>query len=254
MRIASVMILALMAGAGWAQEQKPMAADAKPGFEVAAVRPSDPTADGTSVDFTGQRFIIRNMDLMHMIQFAYGLHKAQLVNAPEWVTERFDVNGVPDIPGMPSMPQMQSMVQQLLVERFGLKFHREQKELSIYGFSMAKGGTKLAASHDAKVEGPTMHIDGGAHRMNGSFANVSMEDLALSLQGMADRPVVNQTGLAGTFNFALTWNPDLSFDGESSDVPALFTAMREQLGLKMEAKKGLVNVLVVDRLTKPSEN
>lgn len=253
-RILAMMAMTLVTGAVCAQQQQPMAKDAKPGFEVAAIRPSDPAAEGNTIDFEGQRFIVRNMKVSTLIQFAYGLHKEQIVNAPEWVTEKFDVNGTPDTPGMPSLPQMQSMVQKLLVGRFGFKFHREQKELSTYAIAAAKGGIKLTATTDTKVEGPTMHLDGGAHRMSGQFTRVTMEDLALCLQGMADRPVVNQTGLVGLFNFSLAWNPDLSFDGESSDVPALGTAMREQLGLKLDAKKAPVSVVVVDALTRPTDN
>lgn len=232
-----------------------MPADAKPGFEVATIRPSEPGASGTDIDMVGRRFVLKNYPLRDMVAFAYGLHRDQVLNGPDWMKDRFDVNGIPDVEGDPSVKQMQIMVQKLLVDRFGLKFHREQKELPMYAITVAKTGVKMPVSKKPEAEGPDFNVNGGAHRRVLNCTNTTMDEFALGLQSFfLEKPVVDQTGLKGRYDFTLTWNPDLGDDGEAADVPSIYTAFPEQLGLRIEAKKGMVGVMVVEGVTRPSEN
>lgn len=249
------MLMGLVVAGVSAQDTKPMAKDAKPGFEVATIKPSDPAADHTDIDMVGTRFVLKNYPLGHMIAFAYGLHRDQVLGGPAWMKERFDVNGIPDVPGDPTVPQMQIMLQKLLETRFGLKFHREQKEMPMYAITLSKGAVKMPVSTRPEAEGPDIDINNGGNRRTVTFKNSTMDEFALALQSFfLEKPVLNLTGLKPRYDFKLTWKPDLSAQDDMPDVPSLFTAFPEQLGLKIEAKKGMVGVLAVDGVTRPTEN
>lgn len=241
---------------------KPMAGDAV--FEVATIKPSNPDNPGKSI-LVGRGganlFTTTNSTVQDLIVFAYGIHVRQLTNAPSWIeTTPYDITGKPDRPGMPNDTQVRAMVQKLLADRFQLSFHREKKELSAYTINVGKGGPKLAKNDSGGL------LPGFGGRGPGSIGvqNSSMEQFASFLQArILDRPVVDQTGLSGKFDFTLVWRPDqLATPGPNAPpLPAdiesrsdIFGAFQEQLGLKLEATKTPVEVLVIDRVEKPSEN
>jgi uncharacterized protein (TIGR03435 family) len=239
-----------------------MAADAKPAFEVATIKPSDPGAQGQGINMNQSgHFTTRNTPLFDLIKFVYGLHPKQIVGAPSWVeTERFDILAKPDTPGLASTPQMKAMIQKLLAERFGLEFRREKRELSAYVVTVDKAGIKLTKSENPV---PLYGISG---RGPGAIAvrNATIAEFAQWLQSRAlERPVVDQTELTQRFDFTLEWKPDPSQLGPNApaqlpqnieDRPDLMTAIRTQLGLKIESGKAQVEVLVIDKVSKPSEN
>ena len=243
---------------------KPMAGEGTPVFEVATIKPSNPDTPGQSILVGrggGNLFTTTNTPLRDLIIFAYGIHVRQLTNAPSWLeTEKYDISAKPDRPGMPNDTQVRAMVQKLLADRFQLSFHREKKELSAYVITIGKGGPKLTKNDSGGL------LPGFGGRGPGSIGvrNSNMEQFASFLQArILDRPVVDQTGISGKFDFTLSWRPDqlaapppnappLPADIESrSDI---FAAFQEQLGLKLEATKAQVEVLVIDRVEKPSEN
>jgi uncharacterized protein (TIGR03435 family) len=243
---------------------KPMAGEGNPVFEVTTIKPSNPDTPGKSI-LVGRGganlFSTTNSTVQDLIVFAYGIHVRQLTNAPGWVeTEAFDVTGKPDRPGMPNETQVRGMVQKMLEDRFHLSFHREKKELSAYTITVVKTGPKLTKNDTGGL------LPGFGGRGPGSIGvrNSNMEQFAGFLQArILDRPVVDQTGLAGKFDFTLTWRPDqLPPQGPNAPpLPAdiesradIFTAFQEQLGLKLEATKAPVEVLVIDRVEKPTEN
>jgi uncharacterized protein (TIGR03435 family) len=242
---------------------KPMAADANPVFEVATIKPSKPDRPGRAITMNGVNFATINTTLGDLIAFAYGVHAKQIISGPAWLeTEKYDLSARPEAEGMPNQKQLKTMVQKLLGDRFKLSFHRDKKELSVYAITVAKGGPKLA-----KSEADPNGLPGLFFRGRGVLParNANMGDLASVLQGaVLDRPVVDQTGLSGKFDFTLTWTPDqFQFPGfpagppaaENPDAPPdLFTAMQQQLGLKLESTKAPAEVLVIDRVEKPSEN
>ncbi len=198
-----------------------------------------------------------------LITFVYDLHARQLSGGPAWFeTEKFDVTGEPDQPGRPSLKQAKIMLQKLLVDRFKLTFHYDKKELSVYAIVVAKSGPKLTKSENPGNDPGLGFIGLG----NLPARNATMTEFAQVMQtAVMDRPVVDQTGLGGRWDFSLKWTPDptqfLSMGirvppptDDPTAPPDLFAAMQQQLGLKMENSKALVDVMVVDKVEKPSEN
>ncbi len=242
---------------------KPMPADANPTFDVATVKPSKPDQPGKMFRVEGRRFTTINTTLSDMIDFAYGTHPKQIVNAPAWINvDKFDIAGTPDIEGAPSDRQWKAMFQKMLAERFQLKFHRDSRDLAAYTLTVAKTGPRLEKSQ-AEGEGlPGLWFSqiGNLHVTNATMVDFSH----LMQEAVLDRPVVDQTNLKGRWNFNLKWTPDeTQFAGmgvkvpttEAADAPPpLFTAIQEQVGLKLDATRTAVPVLVVDHVEKPSEN
>jgi len=247
---------------------KPMAADADPGFDVVTIKPSQPGQGGKGYGLNGRHFRAIHTNLNDLIAFAYGLHSKQIVGAPDWFgIDLYDIDGVPDVPGQPNLHQMGLMVQKLLAERFALKFHHDQRELSVYIISVAPGGPKMKVT-SAGPHDPTPFF----FRAFGDLTvgNMTMKDVAAWMQSsITDKPVVDHTGLTDRYDFKLKWTPDDSqFQqfrgtnpvqappaGDNPDAPPnLYTAMREQLGLKLEAGKAMDDVIVIDHVEKPSPN
>jgi uncharacterized protein (TIGR03435 family) len=188
-----------------------------------------------------------------LLSFAYAIHQKQIVDGPAWLdTQKYDIVGQADLDGYANLRQIQEMLQKLLQSRFNLKFHREKRELPIYAITVAKGGPKLTKHTEASNGLPTQ--SGSPSSGGRRFTNNSMSDFALGMQSFLDRPVVDQTGLAGRYDFVLTWNPDDSSTDSPNPLPGLFTAIQEQLGLKLDPVKGPADVYVIDHVEKPSEN
>jgi uncharacterized protein (TIGR03435 family) len=208
------------------------------------------------MSMNGRQFVAVNRPVEGLLMFAYGLHKKEIVGAPEWIeTERWDVQGLPDVPGHPNLKQTQSLIRKLLEERFGLKVHRETKELSMYAITVAKGGEKMArsAGDPNGTSDENERSNGGVVTMR--MTNMSMRELAPDLGYFLDRPAVDQTGLAGRYDFQLRWTSDESkVPADGSTPPGMFTAIQEQLGLKLEPAKAPVDVLVVDKVERPEAN
>jgi len=245
---------------------KLMPTDATPEFEVATVKPSKPEERFSLLVNRSGMLNTTNTSVSDLIKFAYDLHPRQ-IKGPAWIeTEKFDVTGKPDVQGMPNGKQLKSMVQKLLADRFQLTFHREKKELSVYTIAMAKNGAKIAKSESNPLNLPG--FGGGPRGLN--VRNATMAEFASMLQAnILDQPVVDQTGFGATrYDFSLKWTPDaaqLSQLGgpglnaqpavDNPDAPPdLFTAFQQQLGLKLESTKAPVDVLVIDRVEKPSAN
>lgn len=233
-----------------------MAKEADPDWEVVTVKPSDPDDKFDMMSTRGRHIVIRNKSVEAMLRLAYGVQKSQIVGASEWTrTAHFDADGVPDVGGEPNMKQFQTMVQKLLAERFGLKAHHEQREMPVYALGVAKDGPKMAPSKADPNGSPDNEGMGGNGRQIRRYTNVSMDDLAMELQFHLDRPVVNQTGVKGRYDFRMQWTVDDAPPTTDADAPpGLFTAIQEQIGLKLEPAKALVDVLVIDHVEKPSPN
>lgn len=250
----------------WAipEPPKPMAADAPAVFEVASIKPSVPDRPGKLFTVKGRQVLTINTTVNDLITFAYGLHMRQINGGPSWLeSEKYDVTGLPAGQGLPTLTQMRAMIQQLLADRFKLAFHRDTKELPVYAITVASGGPKLT-KNDSNPNGLPGLLFRGLGVLPGS--NATIADLANVMQtAVLDRPVVDKTGLPGRYDFMLTWTPDetqFASRGvrvpppapDANGPPGLFTAFQEQLGLKLESTKAPVEVLVIDRIDKPSEN
>ena len=254
---------------------KAMAADAVPKFDVVTVKPSDPNRPGKGFTIRGRHVMTINTNLNDLITFAYGLHPKQIIGGPDWFgTDKFDIDGVPDVDGRPNSKQMKLLIQSALTDRFKLTFHHDQKELSVYALTIAKNGPKLTATIHQPAE-PVNFL----YRNLGALmvTNATMKDFCDGMQGSAmDRPVVDHTGLTGRYDFTLNWTPDdsqfIQMGGpkppppqagagapatpadDPNAPPALSTAMQEQLGLKFDSVRAPAEVFVIDHVEKPSAN
>lgn len=249
-------------------------------FEVASIKPSKPDAQGGFIRFMpGGGLNMSNVPLRFMITFAYDVRDFQVSGGAGWVgTERFDVMARPEhaaaeVPDDPAKmtdgqrktvrDQMAERLRALLADRFQLVVHKETKEQPIYALVVSKNGAKLK---EAKVvEGARQGMSMNRGRLEGMAA--PMEMLGQTLSNVTERPVVDKTGLTGKYDFVLEWTPEAGADaraqgfgdGVTSPAPApggptIFTALQEQLGLRLESQKGSVQNIVIDRAEKLSEN
>lgn len=239
-----------------------------PGFEVASVKPSGSQGAGVRGGCHGidskytpneiasapplGRCVITDGRLGHFISTAWQLSAGEnITGGPAWVTagiDRFTIQAKAADPAMTTEAQLLEMLQNLLVERFKLKFHRQVKEEAGFALVAGKNGPKLDA---AKGEDPVLDLGPeGKPRpgapVNLAFRKYSMKQLAYILTAISGQPIVDQTGLTGDYDFKLSW--------DETNGPALTTAVQEQLGLKLEPKKVQVSLFVVDSAEKPEEN
>jgi uncharacterized protein (TIGR03435 family) len=233
-----------------------MAKDADPDWEVVTVKPTDPKENNANMGMDGRQFIMTNRSVETLFLMGFSVHKKQIANAPDWVrTERWDIRGVPDVPGQPSLRQMQTLARKVLKERFGLVEHTEKREMEVYALTVTKGGQKMtpSAGDPNGVPNENDRENGGVRTMR--VTNMSMQELSLVLKFFLERPVVDQTGLTGRYDFLMQYTFDESrAPMEGNAPPTIFTAIQEQLGLKLEAVKAQADVLVVDKVERPGAN
>lgn len=231
-------------------------------YEVATIRPSNATGGDSRIG-PGPQGGLRstNVTIETLLGFAYDVREHQLDGLPAWVkNDRWDISFTPDTPEnfKPDMKrdEMDSMfsrqrqrMQSVLRDRFGLVMRIEQKERAFYGLVEVKGGHKMQAGEKT---GPSLMV--GPGRIQAS--NIYLAGLTQGLSGLMGRHVINETKLDGPFTFELTFPAgEESRQGPSeSDRAALIAAMPEQIGLRLEARKGPVPVYVVERITKPEAN
>ena len=244
---------------------KPMAADADPGVDVATIKPNPSGGSRLQGLFPhGRHMMVLNGSLEDIVTFAYGVQVKQLVGLPGWSSnDRYDIDAVPDQPGTPNLQQMRGVFRKLLADRFKLTFHHEKRELAAYVLTVGKTGQKLTPT---QLQGPLPGF--GASPAPGGLtihlANGTMTDFTDFLQMLVlDKPVVDQTGIKGRYDANVTFTPDQTqFNGNLSklptsdvpDAPDLFTAIGQQMGLKLAAEKTAVDVIAIDHVEKPSAN
>ena len=229
-------------------------------FEIATIKPNKTGGINTVTGRGGQirpskgQIAMENVTLFKALGFAYriGEDKDYAITGPDWLkTERYDIVG--KIPPGTTFEQMLGMLQATLAQRFKMSVHHETKELPIYAMVPARGGVKL---QEVDVVHGAFRMGPGAIKADG----IALAAFADRLSQVLDRPVIDMTGLAGIFTFSLEFAPDrpLTAPGDESaspTAPSLFTAMQQQLGLRLEARRGPVEVLVVDRADRvPIEN
>jgi uncharacterized protein (TIGR03435 family) len=234
-----------------------MAADAHPSFEVATIKPSAPVESGNayaSFSARGRHFSAKNATLVDLIKYAYTLVPRQIEGAPDWAdTTQFDIAGEPDTAGQPNAAQIKEMYQELLADRFKLSFRRVHKRFPVYALKVEKEGRKLSRSDPNDREGvlanPGPHGGGTL-----TFVNKTMAQFVSTLMAyVKDRQVVDQTGLAGRYDFSLTFASDPLAPGAGT-APDIFHAVQQQLGLKLQPAKAPVEVIVIDHAEQPTEN
>jgi uncharacterized protein (TIGR03435 family) len=242
-------------------------------FDVASVKPHPQSGDGMiRVRMNGGpgtpdpgRLNYENVSLKAVLGKAFDVKSYQLT-APDWTdSERFDITA--KIPQGTTKEQFGVMLQSLLAERFKLTYHRDKKELPAYVLVVGKAGSKMKVSEAPAAGGTSMRMQPGKATMNAT--GVSMTQLVDMLANQVERPIVDGTELTGKYDFTLEFAPEMrNVPGmpmmagggpggppEGESAPSLFTAVQEQLGLRLEPKKAMLDLIVVDRLEKtPTEN
>lgn len=248
MRIAAISALSLAAMAAFGQ--------ALPSFDVASIKPAAPPNPGPGRSmFVGMkidpaRVTFSYMPLKSIIMNAYGIGTNRKIDGgPGWLdTEMYDITGT--YPAGTPNEQMLLMVQSLLAERCKLAVHRENREQSVFAFTVAPGGSKL------KPYGPANWGNGSrASRGHVELHNFTLAQFGNMLAGELGRFTIDRTGLAGPFDIVLDWTPaDMPADDPKANGPSLVTALQEQLGLKLESQKAPIKYLVIDHVENPTEN
>jgi uncharacterized protein (TIGR03435 family) len=228
-----------------------------PAFQVATIKPSAPDESRT-MQVRGNRFATTGTSVFDLLKYACGLHDEEIAGAPKWMaTQKFDLMADPETQARPTSAEFKKMVQDLLAERFHLVSHYETRDLSVFEVVVAKSGARLKKSAGAPDGFPSVGYAPGELDAN----NATLADFASDLQRfVTDRPVFDATGIAGKYNFALRWTPDAAQPDatrpaeSNSTLPGLFTAIQEQMGLKLEEARHPAQVFVVDRIEMPTEN
>jgi uncharacterized protein (TIGR03435 family) len=255
-------MMVMMACAAYAQAPVQGSATA---FEVATIKPTPPDAKaGRYITMQGtNRFVVKYYTLKLMIAAAYNLSPKAISGGPAWVeSDHFDIQALTPGDTRPTQPEQMAMLRQLLTERFKLNFHREEKEFSIYALEVAKGGPKLKESTAPATDPPQLVSTVYPDHVHMPARNATMNDFTYLLQrALLDRPVVDRTGLTGRYDFDLDWAPDeTQFGGEipvapaDAHAPPFFTAIEQQLGLRLEATRGNVDAFVIDHAEPPTAN
>jgi uncharacterized protein (TIGR03435 family) len=236
--------LAFIAVAAYAQTV------AAPHFEVAAVKPAsaEEIQTGSSGCKTGHgRAVCTNVTLKRCIVGSLHVGPGQVVGGPGWIdSDRFFIEAKAAQP-VEDDAVLDAMMQALLQERFHLAFHREDRNLQALVLEVAKNGPKLE-----KASGTEAVTDGSHGRL--ALKNTTIDGLAERLSRITELPVVNRTAIDGVFNMKLLWTPEGENPKGPGSPPSLFTAIQEQLGLRLQSQKAPVSVLVVDHAEKPGEN
>ncbi len=257
----------------------------RPSFEVASVKPNKTGDRGIRIQNQPGRFSASNISLKTLIEFAYRLKgDSELSGATGWISsENYDIDAKPEVPppGAPKLTfteeedRRRLMIQSLLADRFKLAVRHEAKDLPIYALVVAKNGPKLTQS--AVQSDPPLNPTPGSGPRRGAMMGIGeltlqttpIAMLCDALSRQLGRPVVDQTGLKGNYDLTLKWTPDEGQrrmfgppDGDRRDAPpppdpsgpTIFTALQEQLGLKLESQKGPVDTIVIEHAERPSEN
>jgi uncharacterized protein (TIGR03435 family) len=253
-------------------------------FEVASIKPSAPDAVGIRVRFLpGGRVEINNMTLNSLIQFAWGVQSFQISGGAPWIDSlHYDISAKAE--GEPRGNERELMLRALMEERFQLKIHRETKEAPTYALVPARKDGKLGAGLTLAQDGDCVKVDPtrpaeppapgaprprycGSQMMSPksvTTVSIPVASIVPMLSRLLGRSVVDKTGLTGNYDINLEWAPDeaqlallppdLPRPAVDASGPSIFTAIQEQLGLKLESQKGPVEMLVIDRVEKLSEN
>jgi uncharacterized protein (TIGR03435 family) len=247
-------------------------------YDVVSIKPNKSGPGMMRIMSLEDRYSSTNTGLKPVIQFAYGLKMLDMVSGlPGWAdSAAFDIEAKMDaetIAALKALPKEQGdeqrrlVLQAMLADRFKLKVHHESKEAPIYSLVIAKGGFKLKDAdpnntYPNGIKGPDGISHAGMMMMrNGTLTAqaVPMSNLVVNLSGQVHRIVEDRTGLTGKYDISLQWSPDEMPSGQdatatASSGPSIFTALQEQLGLKLESTKGPVDTVVVDHVEMPSEN
>jgi uncharacterized protein (TIGR03435 family) len=264
-KLSHVITVGFFAASGLAQQ-------ADIGFSVASVKRSQPGDQAVLSHYPGARFVAQKATLKILISYAYEINSKQILGGPGWLdSDRFDVEAKaaegtspPDDSAEENMRKIRLMLRSLLASRFGVQAKFEDRDSPVYALVVLKtGGAKGLVANDGTKPYTVANHTFSSYRKRGevrfAFQKVNMHQLASQLSGVVasddvGRPVVDKTALNGEFDFNLTWVPLANSSMPEANGPGIFTALQEQLGLKLQAGRGLVRMLIVDHAVPPGEN
>jgi len=259
--MARTLLAILFVSTAMAQSPRPAFTE----FEVAAVKPAEANAVGRWIRMqTVHQFVAHNSTLLYLIAPAYNVSPHAISGGPAWVdADRFEITAKAPGEIRPTWDEQMAMLRKLLADRFQLTFHREPREMPAYVLTVAKGGSKLKESAPAAVppEGPpplVFVLAPDVVRMNARGVTLA-EVVSVMQRAALPHPVLDRTGLTGLYDFDLEFAPDETVFGgvlKATDTsrPGLFTAIQQQLGLRLESTKAAVDTIVIDRAERPSGN
>jgi uncharacterized protein (TIGR03435 family) len=209
------------------------------------------TGAGRSSERTNPGHVMaENITPGSMIQQAFGVRASQIEGAPDWIeTDKYDLQATTGTTKDLNDVELQPYWESLLATRFRMKYHRALKEMQVYSLTLAKGGAKLPENTSGGET--STHLTKNAGHASLTSTHIAMPQFAVLLGKRLDRTVIDKTGLTGIYDIRLEWSPDLSTDTSSASI---FTALQDQLGLKLESGKGPVEIIVIDTIEKPTEN
>jgi uncharacterized protein (TIGR03435 family) len=239
------------------------AASAQQKFQIATIKPSPPNAERYTQS-RGTKFATSGTTLEDLLKFAYNVHVSQITGGPDWVrTKKFDVVGDPEMEKRPSLDELKSMTADLLADRFHLVLRRETRELPVYALVAGKDGSKLKSP----ISDPSSILSGGLVPPGSLYVHGgTLSDFARYLERFAppevSRPIVDQSGIPGRFEFELHFTPDAAQSDQDSAAlnsmaaspPGIFTALNDQLGLRLKATNAKVEVFDIISVSLPSPN
>jgi uncharacterized protein (TIGR03435 family) len=219
-------------------------------FDVVSVRPNTTGSGGSSERTNPGHVMAENITASSMIQQAFGVRASQIEGAPAWIeTDKYDLQATTGTTKDLNDVELQPYWESLLTTRFRMKYHRASKEMQIYSLTLAKGGAKLP--ENTSGGDTSTHLTKNAKHASLTSAHIEMPQFAVLLGKRLDRTVIDKTGLTGIYDVKLEWSPDLSTDTGSASI---FTALQDQLGLKLESGRGPVAIIVIDSIERPTEN
>lgn len=229
-----------------------------PAYDVVSVRENNSGSTNMRWQYGADSFLGENVTLLSLLVHAYGLRPDQIVGAPSWAsTMRLDVKAKvsdPDLEHMKHLTRQQrvDMLLPILAERFALRAHLEEKEMATYDLLPARDGVKMAALQP-KPDDPTPRGQFMFGRDRVEITSGALSILANALAMQLERSVVDKTGLTGVYTLQLRWAPNPEA-ADADNLPSLFTALQEQLGLRLQPSRGPVKVLVIDHIDRPTAN
>ena len=220
-------------------------------FEVASIRLHHGDDDHQETNLLpGGRYVGINASVRKLIRLAFGIEDNQILGVPGWIDkERYDIDAKTESTATLEPPEFQQALGKLLEDRFQFQFHREMRERNMYSLVVPKGGAKLT-EHKGNL-GQSISTNAMGTKKVLEATQITMKDLAALLSRQTGKVVEDHTGLLQAFDVKLEWDDNQAADAE---FPSVFSALQEQLGLKLKAAKGKVGVIVVDRVERPSEN
>jgi uncharacterized protein (TIGR03435 family) len=250
---------------------------AAPPLDVVSVKPDNSGNKGGSISLRADGLYVQHAPFRFLLIAAYGHDFAEdhIANVPAWAGDQFDVIAkvadadlpkLKDLPREPYIEMRSLLLRAVLAQRFQMKTHTDVRQGPVYALVVDKGGAKIklsGANPSAEWVSPSgQHVQSGTTATTGLISGhvvpLAMLVRALMSAGQLDRVVVDRTGLTGNYDYALNWTPDATSasgeDPSDTNLPSLLTAIREQLGLRLEPSMGPVNTLVIDHVEKPSEN